>query len=344
MTTSEYLEILDSKYGVSGNEKEIRTCANELFSKYCDEVSVDTLGNVIGIKKGKNPSAPSLMIEGHMDELGLMVSDITEEGSLKFVPIGGFDPKVLPGTEVTIHGKEKLFGVIGAKPPHLISGDRKVPKTTELCVDTGLSKDDVSSIVRIGDIITFNTAYTKLDGDMVAARCIDDRGGIAIVLRVLELLSNFEIENDIIAVATVQEEVGLRGAKTAASHIQPGCAIAIDVCHGTSPGVSDEAFPCGKGPVLTMGPNLHSKMTRKLIEIAKRDNIDIQLEVCNGDTGTDAWEIQVAGMGIPTSLLSIPVRYMHANYEIADTSDMETAAKLIATFATTLKEGDCLCW
>ncbi|MBE7034360.1 MAG: M42 family metallopeptidase [Ruminococcaceae bacterium] len=344
MTTSEYLEILDSKYGVSGNEKEIRTCVNELFSKYCDEVSVDTLGNVIGIKKGKNPSAPSLMIEGHMDELGLMVSDITEEGSLKFVPIGGFDPKVLPGTEVTIHGKEKLFGVIGAKPPHLISGDRKVPKTTELCVDTGLSKDDVSSIVRIGDIITFNTAYTKLDGDMVAARCIDDRGGIAIVLRVLELLSNFEIENDIIAVATVQEEVGLRGAKTAASHIQPGCAIAIDVCHGTSPGVSDEAFPCGKGPVLTMGPNLHSKMTRKLIEIAKRDNIDIQLEVCNGDTGTDAWEIQVAGMGIPTSLLSIPVRYMHANYEIADTSDMETAAKLIATFATTLKEGDCLCW
>ena len=344
MTTSEYLEILDSKYGVSGNEKEIRTCVKELFSKYCDDVSVDTLGNVIGIKKGKNPSAPSLMIEGHMDELGLMVSDVTEEGSLKFVPIGGFDPKVLPGTEVTIHGKEKLFGVIGAKPPHLISGDRKVPKTTELCVDTGLSKDDVSSIVRIGDIITFNTAYTKLDGDMVAARCIDDRGGIAIVLRVLELLSNFEIENDIIAVATVQEEVGLRGAKTAASHIQPGCAIAIDVCHGTSPGVSDEAFPCGKGPVLTMGPNLHSKMTRKLIEIAKRDNIDIQLEVCNGDTGTDAWEIQVAGMGIPTSLLSIPVRYMHANYEIADTSDMETAAKLIATFATTLKEGDCLCW
>lgn len=344
MTTSEYLEILDKEYGVSGNEKAIRECVKVLFYKHCDEVFTDTLGNVIGIKKGSDSSFPSLMIEAHMDELGLMVSDITEEGSLKFVPMGGFDPKVLPGTEVTIHGKKPLFGVIGAKPPHLISGDRKVPKTTELCVDTGLSKEAVSSIVSIGDIITFNTGYTKLDGNMVAARCIDDRGGLAIILKVLEMLDNFTLKNDVIAVATVQEEVGLRGAKTVAAHIQPGCAIAIDVCHGTSPGVSDDAYPCGSGPVISIGPNLHTKMTRKLIEIANRDNIDTQLEVCSGDTGTDAWEIQVSGKGVPTSLISIPVRYMHANYEIADTDDMENAAKLIAAFASSLKEGECLCW
>jgi len=344
MTTSEYLEILDKEYGVSGNENDIRKCVKSLFEKNCDEVFSDTLGNVIGIKKGTDSSLPSLMIEGHMDELGLMVSDITDEGSLKFVPIGGFDPKILPGTEVTIHGKEKLFGIIGAKPPHLISGERKVPKVTELCVDTGLTKEMVLSIVSVGDIITFNTGFTKLDGNMVAARCIDDRGGIAIILKVLEMLSNFNLKNDIIAVATVQEEVGLRGAKTVAAHIQPDCAIAIDVCHGTSPGVSDDAYPCGKGPVISIGPNLHTKMTRKLIELANRDSIDTQLEVCSGDTGTDAWEIQVSGKGVPTSLLSIPVRYMHANYEIADTSDMENAAKLIATFASELKEGDCLCW
>lgn len=344
MTTSEYLEILDKEYGVSGNEKDIRNLVKSLFEKYCDEVFTDTLGNVIGIKRGMNSSFPSLMIEAHMDELGMMVSDITEEGSLKFVSVGGFDTKVLPGTEVTIHGKEKLFGVIGAMPPHLISGERKAPKVADLCVDTGLSKEALSSIVNVGDIITFNTGYTKLDGNMVAARCIDDRGGLAVILKVLEMLSTFTLQNDIIAVATVQEEVGLRGAKTAAAHIQPCCAIAIDVCHGTSPGVSEDAFPCGKGPVISMGPNLHTKMTRKLIEIGNRDNISTQLEICNSDTGTDAWEIQVSGKGVPSSLISIPVRYMHANYEIADTDDMENAAKLIATFAFSLKEGDCLCW
>ena len=344
MTTSEYLEILDKEYGVSGNEKDIRNLVKSLFQKYCNEVFTDTLGNVIGIKKGTDSSVPSLMIEAHMDELGLMVSDITEEGSLKFVSVGGFDPKVLPGTEVTIHGKEKLFGVIGAMPPHLITGERKAPKIADLCVDTGLSKEAVSSIVSVGDIITFNTGYTKLDGSMVAARSIDDRGGLAVILKVLEMLNSFTLKNDIIAVATVQEEVGLRGAKTAAAHIQPGCAIAIDVCHGTSPGVSEDAFPCGSGPVISMGPNLHTKMTRKLIEIANRDNIDIQLEVCSGDTGTDAWEIQISGKGVPSSLISIPVRYMHANYEIADTDDMENAAKLIAAFASSLKEGECLCW
>lgn len=345
MKICEYLKILDGEVGVSGSENPIRNCVKSLFSKFCDEVYTDTLGNVVGIKKGKKKNAPSLMIEGHMDELGLMVSEITKEGSLKFVPIGGFDPKILPGTEVTVWGKEKLFGVIGAKPPHLITERGKLPAISQLCVDVGFfSKEKVQSLVSVGDIITFNTFYTGLDGDMVAARCIDDRGGVAIVIKVLEMLSGYELDNDIIAVATVQEEVGLRGAKTAAAQIQPGCAIAIDVCHGISPGVSDDAFPCGKGPVITMGPNLHSRMTRRLIELAGIDNIDIQLEVCDGDTGTDAWEIQVAGAGVPTALLSIPVRYMHANYEVADCSDMEKAARLIATFATGLKGGECLCW
>ena len=344
MTASEYLKILDSEFGVSGNEAMIRTRVKELFSKFCTEVTTDTLGNVIGIKKGTNPAAPSLMIEAHMDELGLMVSSVTDEGSIKFVTIGGFDPKVLPGTEVTVWGKEKLFGVIGAKPPHLITDRSKASKLDELCVDIGYPKEVTESLVSIGDIITLNTGFTPLDGSMVAARCIDDRGGLATILRVLELLSQFQLKNDIIAVATVQEEVGLRGAKTAAAHIQPGCAIAIDVCHATSLGVSEDAFPCGCGPVITMGPNLHSKMTRKLIEISKRDRIDIQLEVCGGDTGPDAWEIQISGAGIPTALLSVPVRYMHANYEIADTADMESAAKLIAAFAASLKEGECLCW
>ena len=344
MEVKEYLKTLDSAYGVSGNEKEIRECVKSLFGNFCDEVRTDALGNVIGVKKGTNPDAPSLMIEAHMDELGLMVNEITDEGSLKFVPIGGFDPKVLPGTEVTIHGSEKLFGVIGATPPHLLKDGSKIAPLNELCIDTGYSKEKISKMVSIGDIITTNTSFTELDGDIVAARCIDDRGGLAIILRALEMLSNFEIENDIIAVATVQEEVGLRGAKTAAAGIQPGCAIAIDVCHAESPGVSDDAYPAGNGPVISVGPNLHSKMTRNIIDIANNDNIDIQIEVCDGHTGTDAWEIQVSGCGIPTALVSVPLRYMHANYEVCDATDLESAARLIASFAIKLKGGECLCW
>lgn len=344
MTVTEYLQILDGEFGVSGNEKMVAECVKKLFSKFCDEITSDNLGNVIGTRKGTNPSAPSLMIEAHMDELGLMVSGITEEGSLKFIPIGGFDAKILPGTEVTVWGEEKLFGVIGYKPPHLTTDRSKAAKLDELCVDIGFSKEATEKMVSVGDIITFNTGFTQLDSTMVAARCIDDRGGLAVILRTLELLCDKTIENDIIAVATVQEEVGLRGAKTAAAHIKPSCAIALDVCHGTSLDVSDEAYPCGKGPVITIGPNLHSKMTRSIIEIAKTKNIDFQLEVCQSNTGTDAWEIQVSGAGVPTALLSVPVRYMHGNFEVADTLDMESAAKLICEFAESLKDGECLCW
>lgn len=344
MTTSEYLKILDGKFGVSGNETEIRQCVKELFSKYCDDVYTDALGNVIGIKKGTDENAPSLMIEGHMDELGLMVESITDDGSLKFITVGGFDPKILPGTEVTVWGKEKLFGVIGATPPHLKTDSNGVSKISELCVDIGFPKEKTEKLVRVGDIITMNTKFTQLDGSRVAARCIDDRGGVAIVVKVMELLSNTKLSGDVFAVATVQEELGLRGARTSAAHLLPGCAIALDVCHGTSNGVREDAFPCGKGPVISIGPNLHRKMTQKLISIANEENIDIQLEVCGGDTGTDAWEIQVAGGGVPTALLSVPLRYMHANYEVADTDDMDGAVHLIKKFAEQLKEGECLCY
>lgn len=344
MTAAEYLEIFDAPRGVSGHENEIRGKVESVFGELADNMKTDTLGNLIAIKKGKNPSSPSLMVEAHMDELGLMVSKITDEGNLKFITVGGFDPKVLTGTEVTVWGKEKLFGVIGAKPPHLITDRSKAPEINELCVDIGFSKEQAEKLVTVGDIITINTSFTMLGEKMCAARCIDDRGGLAIIARALKLLSSFEIENDVIAVATVQEEVGLRGAKTAAAHIQPGCAIALDVCHGTSPGVSDDAFLCGKGPVISIGPNLHSKLTRKLIEIAKENDIKYQLEVCEADTGTDAWEIQVAGKGVPTALISIPVRYMHANYEVCDVSDLEEAARLVALFAVALKGGECLCW
>lgn len=344
MNSGEYLKILDSAYGISGSENNIADTVKALFAKFCDSVETDKLGNVIGKKLSKKENAPSVMIEAHMDELGLMVSKITDQGSLKFITIGGFDPKVLPGTEVTVHGKKPLFGVIGAKPPHLITDKNTAIKITDMAVDIGFSKEQTEKQVSVGDMITINTEFTPLAGSFAAGRCIDDRGGLAIIMCMLEEIADKELDVNLICTATVMEEIGLRGARVAAQGLQPHCAIAIDVCHGTSPGVSDDAYPCGKGPVITIGPNIHPKISKKLISLAKEENIDIQLEVCEGDTGTDAWAIQTAGRGIPVGLISMPLRYMHGNYEVVDTADIESAAKLLGAFVRNYEGGEFLCW
>ena len=343
MTAAEYLKLLDFCSGVSGSENNTAETIKKLFSQYCDEVTGDRMGNIIGIRKGKKSGASSVLFEAHMDELGLMVSKINEEGSLGFIPIGGFDPKVLPGTEVTVRGKKNLFGVIGAKPPHLIK-ERTAPKICDMAVDIGLSKEKTAELVNVGDIITINTSFTRLKGDFVAARCIDNRGGLAMIMRVLELLSGFQIENDVCVLASVQEEVGLRGARVAAFNIKPSSAVSIDTTHGTSPSVTEDALPCGKGPVIELGPTLNRHLTKKLISLAKENKIDFQTEVSEGDTGTDAWEIQTASGGVPVGLLSIPLRYMHGNYEVADCRDIENGARLLAFFASSYKEGEFSCF
>ncbi len=344
MEIKEILKRLDAPLGVSGREDEIRAEIAALFGEFCGSVRTDALGSVIGALRCGRENAPVMMIEAHQDELGLMVSGITDEGSLRFLTVGGFDPKTLPGTEVTVHTESgPLFGVIGATPPHLVKGPPKGPRVDDMAVDVGFDKEKSERLVRVGDIITINTGFTELSGSAVAARCIDDRGGLAVVVRALELASRLKLECDIVAVAAVQEELGLRGAKTAAAGIRADAAIVIDVCHGTSPNVGDNAFPLGKGVVVSVGPNLHPKLTRGILDAAKESGLDVQIDVDGGDTGTDAWEVQVAGTGIPTALLSVPLRYMHANYEVGDANDMETAARLIAAYTLKFKGGDQLC-
>ncbi len=345
MKIEEILEKLDAPLGVSGSEEAVGSAVKDLLAPCCQTVTEDVLGNVTGWYRCGRENAPVVMIEAHQDELGLMVSGITDEGSLLFCEIGGFDPKTLPGTEVTVHCETgNYFGVIGAKPPHLVKDAAKALAVENMAVDIGFKKEQTEKIVRVGDIITLNTGYTKLAGSAVAGRCIDDRGGLAAVIRTMELIQKYRLSCDVAAVATVQEELGLRGARTAAAQLVPDAAIAVDVCHGTSPGVSDNAFPLGKGPVVSVGPNLHPKLTRQLLDRAKEAGIEVQIDVDSGDTGTDAWEIQVAGAGVPTALLSIPLRYMHANYEVGDSRDIENTARLMAAWLLSYKGGDDLCF
>lgn len=272
-----------------------------------------------------------------MDEIGLMVSEIDKKGFIKFVNIGGVDERTLPSCEVTIHGTKDIKGVIGAKPPHLQESgeDKNSIKVTDMSIDTGLDAEKVKRIVSVGDSITLADSVGKLLNNIYSAKTLDDRAGVCCLLQVFKNIQ--ELDSDLYAAISVQEEVGLRGALASAFSIQPDFAVAIDVCHAVTPDNSKNAFELGSGAVITVGPNIHPKISGKLFEIADKFNIKTETDVDSGNTGTDAWAIQTAGFGVPVGLLSIPLKYMHTSVETISLSDIEATALLLEKF---IKESD----
>lgn len=341
----EILKTLSNMRGVSGFEYMINREIADMMKKYADEVYIDNSGSVIGIKKSKNPKA-RIMLEAHCDEIGLMVKDIDEKGFVTFVNIGGVDGRILPGAEVIVHGKKDVWGVVGAKPPHLqvASESDKSIKIKDMYIDLGMSRDEAVKYVSVGDSISMCQTAGELLNDNFCGKCIDDRGGVAALLKVMEDAKDEELSCDIYFVAAVQEEVGLRGAKTAAYGVNPDMAIAVDVCHGVTPDNSYNAFEPGSGTVISKGPNIHPKMAEKLITLAKVNDIKYSIDVDGGDTGTDAWAIQVTREGIPTALLSIPLKYMHTSVETVNMNDLEATAKLLSEFIKDVKEAEWICY
>lgn len=344
MDVNELLKDLDAARGVSGFEGAASEVIKKYLTKYGAEIKEDNMGSIIAVIRCGIENAPRLMIEAHMDELGLMVSGYTKEGSLLFAPIGGFDQKILPGSEVTVHSRTgEYFGVIGAKPPHLLTDKTATVKMADMSIDIGFCEEETRKKVEIGDIATFNTSFFDLSGTCAAGRCFDDRAGIASLILSLEYMKEYKIECDIILCAAVQEEVGLRGARVIANTAKPDAAIVVDAGFGISENAK-EGFELGSGAIVSLGPNLHPKLTELIFEAAKDKKIDIETDVEPGNTGTDAWEVQVAGEGVPTALLSFPTRYMHSTYEVIDTKDIESMAKLIAASALRFKGGRLLCY
>ena len=341
----ETLKVLSDMRGVSGFEYMLNEKIAQMMAKFCEEVNIDQNGNVIALKKSKNPKA-KIMLEAHCDEIGLMVKNIDEMGFITFVNIGGIDQRILPATEVTIHGKKDIWGVIGAKPPHLqtVEENKKSIKIKDMAIDTAMSREEVLKYVSVGDSISLCQSAGELLNRSFSGKSIDDRGGVAILLKVMENVFEKDLDCDIYFVAAVQEEVGLRGAKTAAHRINPDMAIAVDVCHGITPDNSYNAFETGSGVVISLGPNIHPKMGEKLKELAEKNGIKYNIDVDGGDTGTDACAIQVAREGIPTGLLSMPLKYMHTSVETVDLDDLEAAASLMTAFIRDVKEADWLCF
>ena len=340
MNTNDFLEALCNTDSISGNEFKLKEIIISTFKDYTDDIFTDDLGNIIALKKGHNNEKDiKVMLAAHMDEIGLMVKYIEKNGFIRFTNIGGIDPRTILGQEVIVHGKEDLFGVIGSKPPHLQEKDEidKAIKMEDMIIDVGLNKEQLVDLVNIGDVISIKRNFKVLQGNRVTARALDDKAGVATIYECIKELSKLYHECDVYFVATVQEEVGLRGAFTSAYRINPDIGIAIDVGFGSTPELSKaETLDMGKGPGITIGGNIHQGLRGKLVNVAEEYNIPFQYEVTPGPTGTDGRAIQITREGIPTLCLSIPLRYMHTSVEVVDTLDIKNTAKLLAFFISSI--------
>lgn len=328
---SAMLEALCKAKGVSGAENEAAAVASEMLGRFMP-AKTDALGSVTGRKQGRGPH---ILLDAHLDQIGLIVTAIDSDGFLKFTKCGGADRRVLAAAEVTVHGKEKLFGVVTSTPPHLAKPDEasKALPFDEMAVDIGLAKEDAEKLVSLGDRVTFNGEYLQLMGNRVSSPSIDDRAGVAAIIRCLEILEEKGIECNLSVMFSVQEETGGSGAQTGAFAAEADEAIAVDVSFASAPSVSGEKYASlGKGTMIGFAPSLDYKMSKRLEAIAKREKIPYQPEVMGGKTGTNCDEIQVSGKGVKTALLSVPLRNMHTACEVCDLEDIENTARLMAEY------------
>jgi endoglucanase len=321
--------------GLSGYEAEIRRIVEEAWRPLTDELSVSKLGSLQGLKRGSGGEPrPSILIAAHMDAIGMMVTRI-REGFLHVTEIGGIDARVLPGQVVTVHGRETLSAVVVEPPSWLIPpADRSGSTSLEnLLVDTGLTPEKVSDLVRPGDLVSFASEPLMLGKQQLAAHSLDNRASVAALTHALDLLQTRKHLWDVWAVATVQEEETLGGAMTSAYHIRPDLAIAVDVTHGKGPGSpADKTFPLGDGPALGLGPNIHPGVYKAVKEAAERIEMNTQLEAMARHSGTDAYGLQITQAGIPTMVISIPLRYMHTPVEVVHLKDVTRVGRLLAEF------------
>ena len=307
----------------SGFEQPAQRVVRDWIAPYADEVRTDLHGNVIAIK---NPEGyQRVMLAGHCDQIGLMVQSITAEGFLNFAAIGGVDAAVVPGLKVYVHSSvgKVITGVIGRKAIHLMTAEERSKPQLELrnfWIDiVAKDKKEAEKLVEIGDHATFGLGLEKLSKDLVVSAGFDDKVGSFVVMEALRLLSDKKLSCAVYAVSTVQEEIGLRGARTSAYGVDPQIGIAVDVTHATDyPGADKNRGECdlGKGPDIARGPNINPVLGKMLVDVAKAKKIPYQIEPAPGGTGTDANAMQVSRAGVATGLVSIPNRYMHTPVEV----------------------------
>ncbi|RLF14002.1 MAG: M42 family peptidase [Thermoprotei archaeon] len=350
------LKDLTEACGVSGFEDEVRQVIVEKLKEYSDEVRIDPFGNVIAVIKGENKDF-KVMLAAHMDEIGLMVTHIEKNGFIRFTTVGGVNALTLIGQRVVIQTRKgKIKGVIGMKPPHLMTPEeaKKVPEIKNLFIDVGASnRSEVEKLgIRVGDVVVIDRDIARLgNGKIVTGRAFDDRAGVAVMIDAMMRVYGKEPSCTVYAVATVQEEVGCRGARVVAFRINPTMAIAIDVTAANDvAGVSEHEYVTrlGAGPAIKIMDNVrggflgliaHPKVRELLIRVAEEEKIPYQLEVLVGGS-TDASTIHLVREGVPSGVISIPTRYVHSSTEVISLDDAVNAAKLIAATINKVKPED----
>ena len=345
MSLSENLEKLSNASGVVGREDEVRNLMSKLMKPYADKVYLDKLENVVAVKQGKKKTQ-KIMLAAHMDEIGLMVKTVNKEGFIQFAKMGGIDDRLLLAQKVILQSsKGPVHGIVGSKPPHIQKEEerKKIVTFDELFIDIGAeSKEDVAKMgVRVGDPIVFDEEFVSIGKDLVIGKAFDNRIGCAIMIETLKLLKDTDC--NVFAVGTVQEEVGLRGAATAAFGVDPDVGLALDVTvAGDVPGVRefDSSVKMGKGPALSVtdaGLITHPKVLRILLDTAEENKISYQLETGLMGT-TDAARISLARQGVPCGTVSVPARYIHSPIGMINLRDAEASAKLTAAAVLNMKK------
>ncbi|MBQ6453622.1 MAG: M42 family metallopeptidase [Coriobacteriales bacterium] len=340
-----FLKQLVAAPSPSGYEQAAARVLRERLQGCADEVCTNVMGSVHGKLAGKG-TAPSVMLAGHIDEVGLIVVHITDDGYLCFDSIGGVDAVILPGMRVDVHCKSgDLRGVVGRKPIHLIAPDdrKTVTPIDKLFIDLGLDGQKVKELVRVGDCITMAVAFEELGDGFAVSRAFDDKVGVWIATRVMEeVKAAGGSQGDLYVAGTVQEEIGLRGGETSAYGIDPYIGIAIEVTHATDyPDCNqrkDGTFKCGAGPVIARGPNINPRLFDRLEKAAQDAGIEYQIEAEPRGTGTDANKIQLSRGGKVAGLLSVPLRYMHTPTEVLCLADVEACVKLLTRFVLDLDQ------
>jgi endoglucanase len=332
----------------SGYETEAQAVFDRHVRPSADEYRKDALGNRIAtLNPGGNPT---LMLAGHMDELGLMITYVNKEGFLYFDTIGGHDRTVISGRRVVIQTSSgAVKGVTGKRAIHLMEeADRKkVPEIHEIWIDIGArSKEEALKRVSIGDVATYDHGFELFNGTIGVARAFDDKVGAYIVGETLVRLAREKkpLAAKVVAVATAQEEIGVRGATTSAFAVDPQFAVAVDVSHATDhPDVDRRKHgetTLGGGPILSRGANINPDVYERLVRAAKKLRIPYQIDGAARPTGTDARAIQMGRGGVATGLVGVPLRYMHTPSEVVDLADVENCVRLLVEFARGLARGD----
>lgn len=336
------LERLCALGAPSGFERPAAAAAAELLRPLVDEVEIDRMGNVIGVRRCGRPNAKRLLLDAHLDEIGLIVIGI-EDGFLRFRAIGGVDPRMLPDRELTVLTNPPLFGVVSCLAPHVQKpGDSdKSVAIKDLFVDIGMSQEEAVKAVPIGTPMVYRGGCFSLGEGFMCGKAMDDRACFVTLLRSAELLKDRPLDVDLYLMGSTREEVGGSGAKVGTFAVAPDWCVAVDVTHGKTPDApnpKDRTLELLGGPAIGVGPNMTRWMTKRMAAKAKANGIPYQFEVMSGSSGTNGWGMQISRQGVATSVLSLPLKYMHTPIEVLALEDMEAVARLLAAFTENLGE------